>query len=117
MNRQQICKELRIFKRRKYPVSTSVLIEEVNKFARDDFAEYTQWERAFLEDKMTSTEIVQMSTWLRVTSNYVVFARLRKIIPANATEKRDWLYTHRFFETMIDATKAMLKYSSEHAKN
>lgn len=116
MNRQQICKQLRIFKKRRYPVSLSLLIEEANKAGQLDFAEYTQWERAFLEDKMTHVEIVQMSTWLRVTSNYVVFAKLRKIAVNTPQEKRDWLYSQKFFETMIDAVKVMLKYSSEHTK-
>lgn len=114
MNRQQICKQLRIFKKRRYPVSTSALIEEANKAGQMDFAEFTQWERAFLENKITNVEIVQMSTWLRVTSNYIVFAKLRKISVNTPLEKRDWMYTWKFFETMIDATKVMLKHSSEH---
>lgn len=117
MNRQQICKQLRIFKKRRYPVSASPLIEEANKAGQMDFAEFTQWERAFLEDKMTHVEIVQMSTWLRVTSNYIVLAKLRKIAVNTPIEKRDWMYSWKFFETMIDAVKVMLKYSSENIKN
>ena len=115
MHRQQICKQIRLFKKKRFPSSSFKLIEDVNKAGALDFAEYTQWERAFLEISITQTELVQMMTWLQKTDRYFIFDYLRKIVPTTPQEKRDWLYTHKFYSTMIDITKSIVKYTVENS--
>jgi hypothetical protein len=108
MDRQQLCRELLKFRRRKYPTSTCKEIEDVNKAGMLDFGEYTQWEQAYLDNKVTLKDIENMSKWLRTTNDYVLFKYLQKIVPKNNLEKRDWKYTHAFFATIIDITKVII---------
>ncbi|HLP79693.1 MAG TPA: hypothetical protein VK158_03610 [Acidobacteriota bacterium] len=116
MNRAQIEKQIRIFKKRKFPVSDNRFIAEAIHSGSADFAEYTQWERAFLEHSMTPHDVIAITKWLPSTNNYIVFAKLRKIAVSTPHERRDWTYTHAFFTTMIQLTKAILTHSVTHKK-